>query len=79
MESLIVRYIVITEAINSSKLIDFLPMSAGGNLYRQDNLSELNPPIPCSHASDIVVPVGSVNLILCMSMTLVLTYCRNPI
>lgn len=74
MESLIIIYSVIADAINSSKLIENLPMSAGGNLYCQANPSELNLPIPYLHASDIMVPVGSVNI-----DTFGADFFRNPI
>lgn len=76
---LMVKYIVIADAINSSRLIENFPMSAGGNSYRHASPSELNPPSPCSHASDMVVPVGSVNVILFISIPFVLTFCKKPI
>ena len=57
-ERWIVKYTIITDAMNSSKFIESFPISAGGNLYHHANFFELNPPIPCSHASEIVVSMG---------------------
>ena len=68
-----------TAAMNSSKFIENFPISAGGNSYRHANPFVLNPPIPCSHASEIVVPVGWVNVILLISIPLVLTNWRRVI
>ena len=68
-----------TAAMNSSKFIENFPISAGGNLYRHANLFELNHPIPCSHASYIVVPVGWVNVILLISIPSVLILLRRVI
>lgn len=68
-----VKYIVITDAINSSRLIENLPMSAGGNSYIHASPLDLNSPSLCLHASDIVVPVDLVNVKLFISIPFVLT------
>ena len=74
-----VRYIVITAAMNSRRFMESFPVSAGGSSYLQASPSELNPPNPCSHASNIVVPVGLVNVMLLMLIPFVLTCCKSPI
>ena len=66
-----VSCIVIAAARNSSKLIDTLCCSSGGIAQRHANPSVLYPPIPCSHASEYVVAVGEVKVMLLMSMPLV--------
>ena len=68
---------MIAAVVNLSKFIEKTPINSNGKSYRHANPSKLNPPIPCLHASDIVVFVGLVKVILLISIPLVLAYCRR--
>ena len=61
------RYIVIADAINYSKLTDNLPINSFGNYILHANPLILYPPIPYSHASETHISVGSVNMMLFIS------------
>ena len=61
------RWMVIVEAINSSKLMLNTPIRSGGRKYRHANPSMLYPPNPCSHASDMTTNVGLVKVIILIS------------
>ena len=67
---------VIAAARNSSKLIDNFPQYSIGNSYLQANPSLVYPPIPCSHASEYEVMVGSVKVMLLMSTPSLATILR---
>ena len=69
-ESVMVRWMEIAEAMNSSKFIVKQPCMFFGNWYRHALPSDVKPPNPVSHASDITVTVGDVKVMELMSMPL---------
>ena len=77
LESLIMRWMVITAAMNLTKFIENYPISDDGSSYCHANLSELYLSIPCSYASEMVVSVGSAKVILLISIPSVLTFCSR--
>ena len=61
---------VITEAMNSTTFIVKQPRMFSGNSYLHALPSDVKPPNPVSHASDITVTVGDVKVMELMSMPL---------
>ena len=59
---------MIEAAMNSSKFIVNFPCIDSGSSYLQARPLMLNPPIPTSQASDTVISVGVVKVILLMEM-----------
>ena len=72
-----VSSIVITAAMNSSRLIDNLPRCSIGISYRHAKPSLLYPPKPCSQASERHIVVGSVKVMLLISFPLQLALSRR--
>ena len=70
---------MIAATINSSNFIEKHPMNSAGNVYRHANSVRLNPPIPHSHASEIVVLVYLVNEMLLILIPLLLTFWKMAI
>ena len=69
-ESVMVRWMEIAEAMNSSKFIVKQPRMFSGNSYLHALPSDVKSPNPVSHVSDITVMVGDVNAMKLMLMPL---------
>ena len=64
-------------AMNSRRLMENRPMRSSGNFRRHAMPPFVYPPRPCSHASEYVVSVGSVKVMLFMSTPMVEARSRN--
>ena len=64
----IVKWMVMVDAMNSSKFIETLSCNLTGNVHHHDNPSELYPPNPCLQASENKMIVGVVNVMLFISI-----------